>query len=832
MRILIGYLVAIIIVSSCSSGKQLYIQGNYYEAVIKSVVKLRKDPGHENSVLTLGQAYPLAVKYYEDRVQNSVVSTVQFKWLGAVESYGTLQSMHDEIRRCPGALKVIPAPNDYTQKLNEARTNAAEEYYVAGVSELSFGSRDRAKTAHSYFVKCNEIIPGYKDVVSRIEQAMWAATLKIMVEPVASAKKYGVTADAFDKRVAESMRSFAKDPYVKVMSAQELRERNLKADQIVRITLDQFDIGKAVVQQTQSVVKKDSVAIPGDYVVVSNDPVTTGSSAAELQADKDRLEKEAKEKKEKEAKDKLEKEKADKDAKDKADKEQKEKVEKEKLEKEKADKEKADKEKADKEAKDKADKEQKEKVEKEKLEKDKADKEKADKEAKEKGDKEKADKEKADKEKADKDAKDKADKEEKEKLDKEKADKEKAEKEKADKDAKDKADKEEKEKLDKEKADKEKADKEKADKEQKEKLEKEKADREKADKDAKDKADKEEKEKLDKEKADKEKADKEKADKDAKDKADKEEKEKLDKEKADKEKADKEKADKEKADKDAKDKADKEEKEKLDKEKADKEKADKEKADKEAKEKAEKEEKDRIEKEKAEKEKADKEAKDKADKEKAEKEAKDKADKEKAEKEAKEKAEKEAKEKAEKEAKEKAEKEEKERLEKEKDGEKKDGETKDGDKKDGEKSDEDKKDGKKDGTSFLLLKDPVYVASAAGLRAYTSLVSVDTNKLYSPVKATYTLFKKTRVSKSVVTLTIIDAKTNAVLLTEKIEGTHNWESVWATKKGDDRALSQSQLQLTKSKEQTPPSAQAAFDETIKSIEEKVNSRLESFYKTY
>jgi hypothetical protein len=760
MRILYGYVIAVILLTSCSSSKSLYIQGNYYEAVINSISKLRREPDHETSILTLRQAYPQAVTYYEQSIQNSTTSTVQFKWLGTIESYNKLQSMYDEIRRCPGALKVIPNPTNYFDKLNQARNNAAEEYYAAGVTELSYGARDRAKTAYSHFVKCNEIVPGYKDVRARMEEATWAATLKIMVEPVASAKKHGVSAEGLETRVAQYIQAANKDPFVKVMTAQELKSHNLRADQIVKIQLDQFDPGKPVVQQTQSIAKRDSVAVPGTYVASTN----PGIGDDKMKAEKERLErleavkeKAEKEKKEKEEKDRLDKEKVEKE---KADKEKKEKDEKDRVEKEKIEKEKKDKE------------------EKDRLDKEKSDKEKADKEKKEKDEKDRVEKEKVEKEKKDK--------EEKDRLEKEKGDKEKIEKE--------KKDKEEKDRLDKEKSDKEKADKEKKEKDEKDRVEKEKVEKEKKDK--------EEKDRLEKEKGDKEKIERE--------KKDKEEKDRLDKEKSDKEKADKEKAEKDRVEKDRvekekieKEKKDKEEKDRLDKEKADKEKADKERADKEEKDRAEKE---KVEKEKIEKEKKDKEEKDRLDKEKADQE---KTDKEKA-------GAGGDKEKGGDGDRDKSDKNEEKKVDKQKSG-------------DDDKEDGDKKDGKKNSSSFLILKDPIYFASASNARIY-SLIEADTNKVYQPVKATYTHFRKSRASRGVVTLTIVDGKNGAVLLNEKIEGVYNWESQWATVKGDERALSPSQLKISKTKEIAPPNTQEAFNEAMKSIEEKIQARLQSFYK--
>jgi uncharacterized protein YjbI with pentapeptide repeats len=760
-QILSTYLIAVLVLASCSSGKNAYIAGNYYEAVITSIGRLKRNPDHSKSIETLRQSYPASVTYYDDRANNAIASSAQFRWAVVVESYTAINNMYDEIKRCPGAMAVIPNPVNYFGKLQEARNNAAEEQYSAGLAALMLGTRDKAKVAYGHFKSANDYVPGYKDATKKMEDAMWAATIKVVIEPVPGLpKRGGVSAEFFDNKISEYFHANSVNEFVRFFTPAEIKSRKLTADHIVKIEFDQFEIGQVSMHERQVQLQRDSVEA-GSLV---STPPSNGQSDKE-KADKAKADKE-KADREKLDKDKADKEKADREKldKEKADKEKadKEKADKEKLDKEKADKEKADKEKADKE---KADKE---KADKEKLDKEKADKEKAD---KEKADKEKADKEKADKEKADKE---KADKE---KLDKEKADKEKADKEKADK-----------EKADKEKADKEKADKEKADKE---KLDKEKADKEKADKEKADK-EKADKEKADKEKADKEKADKEKADKEKADK-EKADKEKADKEKADKEKADKEKADKEKADKE---KADKE---KLDKEKADKEKADKEKADKEN---AEKTDKDKTDQEKADQEKLDKE---KADKEKADKEKadKEKADKEKADKE----------------------KADKEKADKEK--------AKDGTEK---KTEEKKKDG---GTSFLFLKDPVYTASASTsrntIRWYAGTfetLSIDTNKIYSPVKATLYHYKKTTVSKGILSFKIIDAKTNTVLSVEKIPGEYVWVSEWASFNGDERALSFEQRQLCKQKEKQAPPAQEMFSEFTKPIFEQITAKIQTFYRGY
>jgi hypothetical protein len=106
-------LIAITILTGCSSGKSAFEHGNYYEAVLTSVSRLRRNDDHAKSIETLRQAYPMAVQFYEDKAKASIASNAEFKWSTVVESYATINVMYDEIRRCPGALKVIPNPHNY-----------------------------------------------------------------------------------------------------------------------------------------------------------------------------------------------------------------------------------------------------------------------------------------------------------------------------------------------------------------------------------------------------------------------------------------------------------------------------------------------------------------------------------------------------------------------------------------------------------------------------------------------------------------------------------------------------------------------------------------------
>lgn len=271
-------LATIIALSACSSGKSAFEHGNYYEAVITSVNRLRKNDDHKKSVETLKQAYPMAVTFYEDRAKASMSSNAEFKWSAVVESYATINVMYEEIRRSPGALKVIPNPINYYAKLDEAKKNAAEENYVAGIKAMTVGTRDKAKVAYGLFKKTNEYVPGYKDVVKMTETALWNATVKVVMEPIpVQAKNISVSADFFNDKVSEYLHTGSLNQFVKFYTRKEAQTLKLNPDHVIKIEFDEFVVGQVYMNEKETKLEKDSVVI-GTYV--SPQTATSGNKTS------------------------------------------------------------------------------------------------------------------------------------------------------------------------------------------------------------------------------------------------------------------------------------------------------------------------------------------------------------------------------------------------------------------------------------------------------------------------------------------------------------------------------------------------------------------------
>jgi len=292
---LLGYflgfisMLSLVIFDSCSSGKKAYEHGNYYEAVMSSVSRLRRNTDHKKSVETLQQSYPLAVAYYEDQAKQAIASANEFKWTSVVQSYTMINTMYDEIKRSPGALAVVPNPVNYYAKLDEAKKNAAEENYQAGILALSTSNREKAKQAYGLFKKANDFVVGYKDVTKMMEAALMAATVKVMITPIPATRNVAWSAEFFDDKVSEFLHGTPVNEFVKFYTAAEVQTLKINPDHVIELTFDEFVVGQVELHEKQLMLEKDSVVVatyitPGSQNVAGSNvttttPVNTGSGS-------------------------------------------------------------------------------------------------------------------------------------------------------------------------------------------------------------------------------------------------------------------------------------------------------------------------------------------------------------------------------------------------------------------------------------------------------------------------------------------------------------------------------------------------------------------------
>ncbi|HEY9008439.1 hypothetical protein [Ohtaekwangia sp.] len=254
---------ALVHLTGCSSGKKAYERGDYFDAVMKSVNRLRQNPDHSKSLETLKNAYPLAVEFYETQAKNEIASNSNFKWKNAIQSYNAINQMYEAIRQCPGCMKAVKNPVNYYNEIGPLKEKAADESYNAGIEALMKGNRNDAKRAYYNFADAQNYVPGYKDVIEYLDKAKFEATLKVVVEQIPVPTRYSLSGGFFQDKIEEFLHTnYTEQTFIKFYTPEEAKVAALPyVDQIMRIQFDDFSVGNSVLKEKEEVVTRDSVKV-------------------------------------------------------------------------------------------------------------------------------------------------------------------------------------------------------------------------------------------------------------------------------------------------------------------------------------------------------------------------------------------------------------------------------------------------------------------------------------------------------------------------------------------------------------------------------------------
>jgi len=100
------------------------------------------------------------------------------------------------------------------------------------------------------------------------------------------------------------------------------------------------------------------------------------------------------------------------------------------------------------------------------------------------------------------------------------------------------------------------------------------------------------------------------------------------------------------------------------------------------------------------------------------------------------------------------------------------------------------------------------------------------------VKAKYTEYRREIVSNGILSMKILDGNTQRVIMHEKFPGEFVWVSRWSSFNGDERALTEEQLNISKMRPVDPPPPQELFIEFTKPIYGQLTSTISRYYQNY
>ena len=254
--------IAGVLLTACkSTGQKALSKGDYYTACLQAIEKLRSSPDNAKAASALQQAYPLAVDYTQREVERLLASPSNpHRFLMILNLYSQMNNIAIQLSRCPAGLQLIPHADYYTSQLESARNMAAEESYQIAENHLRSGTRQAAKEAYLQYQQVNSIIPGYKDVADKLQEAKWQATLKIVLEQVPVEGQYKISADFFQTKVFEYFSTGIRNEFIQVFSPEAAKMNQLQPDQLIRLRFLDFVVGQLRESKNTREVTRDSVA--------------------------------------------------------------------------------------------------------------------------------------------------------------------------------------------------------------------------------------------------------------------------------------------------------------------------------------------------------------------------------------------------------------------------------------------------------------------------------------------------------------------------------------------------------------------------------------------
>lgn len=262
LQILIFGLIGLFMLEACSSGKRLYRRGDYEGAVYQAINRLRQAPNNEKARAALSSAYPKAVRVSLDRVKILESQNNPVNYGDIVRIYGNLNRMADELTRCPACTQVISRPQYYTNEENRARQEAAEFHYVTGQGLMTATGRENAILAFRNFEKVMEFVPGYKNVANLIEDARFAATLKVLINPISiNNRTYELSNEFFESQVITYLSNLYPNKLIRFYQLEEYKRYNFTPDQVVTLQFDDFVVGQTLLKEKVEDFSKDSVVM-------------------------------------------------------------------------------------------------------------------------------------------------------------------------------------------------------------------------------------------------------------------------------------------------------------------------------------------------------------------------------------------------------------------------------------------------------------------------------------------------------------------------------------------------------------------------------------------
>lgn len=251
-----------ILIVGCTTGKNALQKGNYDASVNKAVDRLKSSPKNAEALQVLASAYDLALKGHLRKIDEAKLSADVLRWEYILSDYQELNQLADVINSCPSCLTVVPNPQQFITEAAAAKYKAAEVRYALGQKQLDENTRASAKKAYGNFEKAQQFYPSYKDVKVKLDEAYWAAVVRVVIQPVqVRTDRYRLSNQYFQDQVNNFIANYRNNKFVLFYDEKHATDQKIVPDQVLSLSFDDFVVGQTYVKERVEKMKRDSVII-------------------------------------------------------------------------------------------------------------------------------------------------------------------------------------------------------------------------------------------------------------------------------------------------------------------------------------------------------------------------------------------------------------------------------------------------------------------------------------------------------------------------------------------------------------------------------------------
>ncbi|MEB0260694.1 MULTISPECIES: hypothetical protein [unclassified Mucilaginibacter] len=268
-----------LLLSSCVSTQKLFDKGEYDKAFYAAISDLKKNSSDANAKKILPDAYKEASSKYEQDIAAAKSGNGKkvAQLAGIYNGYVSLQKMYDAVEQTAKNINDF-SPKDYNVELNQAASNAADAHYIRGLALLQRNDRMNARKAYGNLKLADDYVPGYKDVITKKQQAYDAAITNVMVTKIDQRfGYYTINGNFFEKDILWNLNMIGNSNYYQFYSTNNGQATNRRIDQLIELNMHDLWFSNLATNNYSYTVSK-IIPIKNDKMAGSNSTIKVSAT--------------------------------------------------------------------------------------------------------------------------------------------------------------------------------------------------------------------------------------------------------------------------------------------------------------------------------------------------------------------------------------------------------------------------------------------------------------------------------------------------------------------------------------------------------------------------